>query len=438
MKSLKIKNIIWNSIKKLANLNFSILLLLLIASISILGTIIEQDQEVIYYQINYPIDGSQSSLFNWKIITFFGLNQVYTTWWFLFIIMLFAASLTTCTFSRQLPSLKNSRNWKFLQKIHDSKKLENFKRASLSNIIYSLNLQKYYIFHKNNKLYAYKGLIGRIAPIFVHISIIMTLVGSLIGLFGGFTAQEIIPNREIFHIKNIINSGFKSYLPTDLFGRIDNFTIEYNEDNSIKQFFSQITLLNSQGINLIQKQISVNKPLKFKGLTFYQTDWKINGLRLTIEQKFNIQKELKEIRLNNQKLWSCNFPIDSQKNIIIIVKNLKEKISIYNSDGDFIQSINLHEKINLGNIDFTIDEIITCTGLQIKTDPGLFLIYTAFLFLIISVFSSYLSYSQIWVNSKNNRLLLAGSTNRAVLKFEEELILINKRYVKYTFLIYKK
>ena len=41
-----------NIIKYLANLKFAIVLLILIASLSILGTVIEQDQTVEFYKIN--------------------------------------------------------------------------------------------------------------------------------------------------------------------------------------------------------------------------------------------------------------------------------------------------------------------------------------------------------------------------------------------------
>ena len=61
------KNFIWSIFKKLGNLNFSIFILLLIASISILGTIIPQDQNLSYYQFNYPVHHSLLNL-NWQII----------------------------------------------------------------------------------------------------------------------------------------------------------------------------------------------------------------------------------------------------------------------------------------------------------------------------------------------------------------------------------
>ena len=52
-----------------AKLNLAITLLLVIAGFSILGTIIEQNQTIEYYKLNY-IDTSNLFEVNWKIIKF--------------------------------------------------------------------------------------------------------------------------------------------------------------------------------------------------------------------------------------------------------------------------------------------------------------------------------------------------------------------------------
>nr|YP_009295877.1 c-type cytochrome biogenensis protein [Schimmelmannia schousboei]AOM64812.1 c-type cytochrome biogenensis protein [Schimmelmannia schousboei] len=430
------KNIIWNLTKKLGNLNFSILMLLSIAFFSLIGSIIEQDQNLSYYQIHYPIQNTWTSIINWKLIISLGLDNLYTTWWFISILSLFGSSLIICTFSRQLPGLKNARTWKFIKPQKTKKQFAdqiNLENKSLPNILYALHQKNYYIFQKENSMYAYKGIIGRIAPIIVHISIILILTGAVIGFCEGFTAQEMTPKGEVFHIKNIIKSGFNSNLPNNLVYRIDNFSIEYNLDNSIKQFFSDISILNTSGKCLKSTRLSVNSPFVFQGITFYQTDWKINSLRLNINNNKIIQIPLNKITLNNKTFWICNFITKFNNSIFLIVTGLQNKILVYNSEGKLINAINLHETININKTTLAIQEIIPCTGLQIKTDPGIIIVYTGFAFLMLSTISSYLSYSQIWVNTVNNNLELAGLTNRAILIFEEDLISIQEKYILYTF-----
>nr|YP_010952319.1 c-type cytochrome biogenesis protein [Gloiopeltis furcata]WMP13988.1 c-type cytochrome biogenesis protein [Gloiopeltis furcata] len=436
MSYIYIKNLRWHIVKKISNLNFSILILLLIACLSILGTIIEQEQNLNYYQFNYPIYDylNQMQLFNWQTIIYLGLDHIYTTWWFLFFLFIFFCSLTACTFSRQLPSLKNARNWKFKQNKGFEQCTAEFEVQSFSNVVYALNSKNYYVFHKNSNIYGYKGLSGRVAPIFVHISIILTLTGSMIGLLSGFTAQQMIPAGEVFHVQNIIKSGFKSNIPSNILGRINDFSVEYNNDQSIKQFYSNISLENNMGDYLDQKKIYVNSPLKFHGLTFYQTDWQINGLRIKLNQESCIQLKLIKTRTGNTDIWIYNLPIGQNNHISFVITSLKNKTLLYNNDGKFIKAISANEIIQVNNNSLCIIEIMTSTGIQIKTDPGIAGVYIGFLLLMISIIVSYLSYSQIWLseNNINKKLHITGTTNRAKLAFEKELVGIKKLYFQLT------
>jgi cytochrome c biogenesis protein len=101
--------------RTLADLRFSIFILLLISLCSIIGTIIEQDQAIETYKINYPLKNAIFGFLSWDIILRFGLDHVYKTWWFLALIFLFGCSLTLCSFLQQLPSLKIARRCQFFR-----------------------------------------------------------------------------------------------------------------------------------------------------------------------------------------------------------------------------------------------------------------------------------------------------------------------------------
>ena len=55
-------------IKYLADLRLAISLLITIALVSSLGTIIEQDQPLEFYKLNYPIQTDSFNLINWKVL----------------------------------------------------------------------------------------------------------------------------------------------------------------------------------------------------------------------------------------------------------------------------------------------------------------------------------------------------------------------------------
>ena len=95
-----------NIFRAIADLRFAIFILLMIASFSIIGTVIEQDQSIETYKLNYPLANPVFGFLSWDIIIKFGFDHVYKTWWFIVLILLFGISLLTCTVLQQFPSLK--------------------------------------------------------------------------------------------------------------------------------------------------------------------------------------------------------------------------------------------------------------------------------------------------------------------------------------------
>ena len=69
--------------KSIADLRFAIFILLMIASLSVIGTVIEQDQSVETYKLNYPLTNRVFGFLSWDIILRFGFDHIYTTWWFI-------------------------------------------------------------------------------------------------------------------------------------------------------------------------------------------------------------------------------------------------------------------------------------------------------------------------------------------------------------------
>lgn len=424
-KNQRIKIHLWHTIKRLSNLTFAITILLLIASSSIIGTIIEQDQNLEFYQKMYSNSNNAFGFPNWKIIKYLQLDHLYTNWWFLSLITIFISSLIICTFSTQLPILRSARKWKFYckkQQILNSEKTAFVTSPSPSTIIYTLNHQKYLVFQQNNKIYAYKGLIGRLSPIFVHLSIILLLAGALLSLFGEFVIQEIIPNGETFHIQNIIKSGRLSYIKQDYSIRVNNFFIKYNQDNSIQQFLSQISIITDSGTEVKKGIIQVNSPMYFRNITIYQNDWDIIALRLKLNDKTIMQIPCKSLIQNKNKIWVSTIKISDQNIIYIIIPNLQGQLYFYNTHGNLITKTNINKTVTFKRFKITIKDIISRTGLQIKADPGITIVYLSFMLLILSIITSYTSYSQLWIiHHTYTQFQLGGNTNRGYLTFEEDL-----------------
>ena len=407
----------------LADLRFSIFILLLISFCSILGTIIEQDQSIETYKINYPLTNPIFGILTWDRILQFGLDHVYKTWWFFLLIFLFGLSLILCSFLQQLPSLKIARRCQFFRttkqfyRLKISTILNNF---SFNKILSRIKKNKYSIFQQKNIIYCYKGLTGRIAPIIVHFSMILILLGTIIGALFGFKSQEIVPKTETFHIQNIFNNGQLTIIPKTS-ARINDFWITYTKNKTVSQFYSDISILDNKGNEKNRKTISVNYPFIFNNIYYYQTDWNLIGLRFKTLNNEIIEYPLINILNNQNKVWLTWVSTNQQINngIITIIDNVQGYCSIYNEIGKFLGNIELNESVNFQN-SISLLEIINSTGLQIKTDPGIPLIYLGFFSLMVSTLISYITYSQIWIIQKNQKIFIGGNTNRAIFEFELE------------------
>ena len=425
---------LWHTIKRLSNLTFTITILLLIASLSIIGTIIEQDQNLEFYQATYSKNNNTFGFPVWKIIKYLQLDHLYTNWWFLSLIATFISSLIICTLSTQLPILRNARKWKFCynkQQILNLEKTAFLTSPSPCTLIYTLNQQKYFVFQQNNKIYAYKGLIGRLSPIFVHLSIILLLTGSLLSSFGEFVIQEIIPNGETFHIQNIVKSGKLSHIQQDYSIRVNNFFIKYNPDNSIQQFLSKISIVTDSGEEVKKGTIQVNSPIYFKNITIYQNDWDIIALRLKLNDRIIMQIPCKSFIQNKNKIWISTIKISDQNTIYIIIPNLRRELYFYNTHGSLITKTSVNKTVIFKELSITIKDIIPRTGLQIKADPGIIVVYFSFMLLILSTITSYTSYSQLWIIYYTyTQFELGGNTNRGYLTFEEDLEDIQRQNFK--------
>ena len=407
----------------LADLRFSIFILLLISFCSILGTIIEQDQSIEIYKINYTLTNPIFGILTWDRILKLGLNHVYNTWWFFLLIFLFGLSLILCSFLQQLPSLKIARRCQFFRttkqfyRLKISTILNNF---SFNKILSRIKKNKYSIFQQKNIIYCYKGLTGRIAPIIVHFSMILILLGTIIGALFGFKSQEIVPKTETFHIQNIFNNGQLTIIPKTS-ARINDFWITYTKNKTVSQFYSDISILDNKGNEKNRKTISVNYPFISNNIYYYQTDWNLIGLRFKTSNNEIIEYPLINILNNQNKVWLTWISTNQQINngIITIIDNVQGYCSIYNEIGKFLGNIELNESVNFQN-SISLLEIINSTGLQIKTDPGIPLIYLGFFSLMVSTLISYITYSQIWIIQKNQKIFIGGNTNRAVFEFELE------------------
>lgn len=416
----------------LADLRLAIGLLLSIALFSVTGTVIEQGQTLAFYQTNYPEHPALFGFLSWQVILTLGLDHVYRTWWFLALLILFGASLTTCTFQRQLPALRwFSRTWNFYSQPRQFQKFAlsaEVTQGSLDQLVPLLKKRRYKIFQEGEKLYAHKGIVGRIGPIVVHASMLLILLGAIWGSMTGFFAQEMIPSGETFQVRNIFDAGpwAAAQIPKDWSVKVNRFWIDYTPDGTIDQFYSDLSVLDQSGQEVDRQTIHVNKPLRYKGVTFYQADWAVAAVRFHLNNSPTLQLPLAQLDLSGGRIWGTWIPTkpDLSAGVSVVTKDLQGILLVYDMQGKLIATVRPGMSIEVNGVNLAIEEVVGSTGLQIKADPGIPLVYTGFGLLMLGVVLSYVSHSQVWALQTSDSFYIGGRTNRAQVTFEREMLAI--------------
>lgn len=392
-------------IRWLANIKVAIFLLFAIIVCSVIGSIVEQGNKA-----------PTQDTFDFSILLNF--SNIFNNFGFFTLNFLLALSLVSCTFTQQLPSFDFCRGLSFLKKFLEIESLDGsliVPTTWFPFLLSNLSKKNYMVFQKANSVYASKGLAGRLGPVFVHLSMILILFGSLISAFEGFLAQEFIPKGEITYLQNFPTDHLLENLPLYPI-RINDFWVSHI-NGLIHQFYSNLSSLDSTGKELKHFTLSVNHPFIEDGIVWYQTDWDIIGLKYKLN-KILYQVPVTSISTSQKRLWISWLPINTT-GLSIFFETMR---------GDFLaRASQLDESfyVEFGQpliSNSTIVDLLSCTGLQVKRDPGESILSTGFAFLILSTFVSYLSYSRIWITKKLENVKIGGLTNRSKLRFDYDLL----------------
>ena len=407
----------------LSSLKIAILLLLIIAISCAFGTLIpQQESDQFYYEIfnKNPFLG----MLNGKILILFEFNHIYTSFWFLFLLTWLGVALAVCSFRRQLPILKSALSW------IDYKSPKQITKLSISQAIITNDLSKDLEKLKNNlikngwnvketdgRIAARQGVIGRLGPILIHLGMILLMIGATYGSLNGKTIEKFLaPGRSIDLVNNKKESG--------LIIELKNFKIERDPQGRAEQYRSIVNITEPNGENQ-SKEISVNYPLRYKGLTLYQADWSIAAITIEIGNSPKLQIPVNSITELGDQVWGTVIPTtkDGKEPILLTVNSETGPVKIYDEDGIFITNLNINNKAKVKNNFIKIVNIIPSSGLLLKYDPGVPLVYTSFAVIIVGGSLSIISTKKIWVlyEKEKSRIYIGGLSNRNLAGLSKEM-----------------
>ena len=407
----------------LSSLKIAILLLLLIALSCALGTLIPQQELDQFYYDNFN-NNRLFGLINGKILILFELNHIYTSFWFLFLLIWLGLSLAVCSLRRQLPILKSALKWIDYKSPRQIAKLSiaqtiktNNASRSLEKLLINLKKEGWNVRETDGRIAARQGVIGRLGPILIHLGIILLMIGATYGSLNGKTIERFLaPGRSI----DLLNKNEEKGLTIEL----QKFQIERDPQGRAEQYRSTVKVIEPNGYNE-ESEISVNYPLRYKGLTLYQADWSLAAVTIQINNSPKLQIPIRSIPELGEQVWGSIIPIqkDGQDQILLTVKSELGPVTIYDSDGKIIANLSINKEAEVKNNIIKIINIIPSSGLLLKRDPGVPLVYSSFAIILIGGSLSIISTKKIWVLHEKEKSLIyiGGLSNRNLSGLSKEL-----------------
>ena len=407
----------------LSSLKIAILLLLVIAVSCAAGTLIPQQESNQFYYDNFnknPFLG----IINANILLLFEFDHVYTSFWFLFLLIWLGLALSVCSFRRQLPILKSALNWIDYNSPRQIAKLSvaqtivtNNYSKSLEKIKLNLKKQGWNVKETDGRIAARQGVIGRLGPILIHLGMILLMIGATYGSLNGKTIEKFLaPGRSI----DLLNNNEEKGLTIEL----KKFKIERDPQGRAEQYRSIVNVIEPNGNNQ-SKEISVNYPLRYKGLTLYQADWALAAITIQIGNSPKLQVPIEPIPQLGEQVWGTIIPTnkDGKDPILVTVDSELGPVNIYDSDGKLLTTISTNEEEKVKEALIKIINIIPSSGLLLKHDPGVPLVYSSFAIILIGGSLSIISTKKIWVlyEKEKSLIYIGGLSNRNLSGLSKEL-----------------
>ena len=407
----------------LSSLKIAILLLLVIAVSCAAGTLIPQQESNQFYYDNFnkePFLG----IINANILLLFEFDHVYTSFWFLLLLIWLGLALSVCSIRRQLPILKSALNWIDYKSPRQIAKLSiaqtivtNNCSKSLEKIKLNLKKQGWNVKETDGRIAARQGVIGRLGPILIHLGMILLMIGATYGSLNGKTIEKFLaPGRSI----DLLNNNEEKGLTIEL----QKFQIERDPQGRAEQYKSIVNVIEPNGNNQ-SKEISVNYPLRYKGLTLYQADWSLAAITIQIDNSPKLQIPIEAISELGEQVWGTIIPTnkDGKNQILLTVDSELGPVNIYDNDGKLLTKLSINKEEKVKGALINIINIIPSSGLLLKHDPGVPLVYLSFAIILIGGSLSIISTKKIWVLHENEKsmIYIGGLSNRNLSGLSKEL-----------------
>lgn len=208
------------------------------------------------------------------IVNILQLNRVYTSAWFLSIVFIIMLSLGYSLYQKIKKNIKKRQfvlpaaaDWDFI----DTKT-----PIEQESLIRFMRRRRYFLKDRSGDVLVFsKNSINRWGGVIFHSGLLLIIIAALVGLafqkrgfvqvmegevFSGMHDDFLVKELGVFQKR--FDAGFKTQLY--------KFNHEYWETDQIKDISSSVNIIDKNG-NMTERTITVNTPVKYKGINVYQS-----------------------------------------------------------------------------------------------------------------------------------------------------------------------
>ena len=456
----------------LRSMRLAIYLFILLAFLSIFGTIIQQEgtesnQKIVinlgfattnFLKFFRLIDEPRSmeeiisrgeSIY--RFLSAIGIMNMYHSWWFVTLLLLLTVNLFLCSIKRLPAVLKYFSEPKIIYEegLNGESKLkikgspEETKKKILEIIGKKFSRCSEKDVDGASHFLFEKGRFGRLGVIVTHFSIFFIFIGSLVGSIWGFKGFLYLVEGE--QSDTYWDKGKNAEAPLGFTLKCEKAYVTYykGEGKRPKGWFSDLSVIKDNK-KAASKVIRVNDPLSYNGLYFYQANFGEGGVsKISIEvtpraggekklfnvgmgKEFNpgmgirvkVAKFIPDFIINGKEIVSRSDELNNPAALLDIEENGKTF-----STWIFMKYPDFHPFKETPFI-FKLINIVgkNKTGLEVVYDPGVILIWIGCVLLVTGLYISFfVPHKRIWVKLDKSFAAITGSTSKNKPSFELEM-----------------
>lgn len=413
---------------KLSSVRLTIFLCILLAVVSVVGTVIPQNLPPEQYRNLYGSGGA-------RLVEGLGVDDLYRSAGFVLLLCLLAANLVACTAKRlpgtlralkrepSPPSDAGFQNWKSRDAFVCDATAEEMEGRLESAVAraFGRRPRRKTLEAGGQLLLLEKNRYARLGPYVAHVSILLVLLGTLWGAVRGFKGGLQLTEGEAAS-QAWLGTGGKR-IPLGFQIRLDRFVFEQYPDGTPKEYRSEVTLSDPAGEAVRTDSIRVNHPLTHRGITFYQSTYgSLPELTLKVRNRESGSESLVKTGLNTPFLLpgseeeramvvrfeeDLRIPEEMARITAFPKKNLgpAARLVVFNEKGFeepfwvFRDLPDMGRAAQRSHDVFLQDfHLVSYTGLQVVKDPGTPLVWIGCTFLVIGFLMALLmDHEIVWV-----------------------------------------